>query len=144
MSPLPTLNFPALLSLFFFSCSGHFGKVSPRDVTTATHHCHSSILSSVTKWVIFGQSGKEPEQNSVQVKPTERPWHFLGSLQFPSLQYRWVMSRTSLGAGAFWNITGSIDPSSLSHRPIFSPPSTNWVPEMRLSQVAVTSHCCLV
>lgn len=30
------------------------GRSAPHDVTTATHHCHSSTLSSVTKWVIFG------------------------------------------------------------------------------------------
>ena len=39
------------------------------------------------------------------------------SLHFPSLQYRWVISLTSLGAGALTDITGSIDPSSLSLHP---------------------------
>lgn len=103
MTPLLTLNSSSLAGVFHGLCSPH---------------CHSSTLSSVTKWVIFGQSGKEQEQNSVHVKPTERHWHLLLSLQFPSLQYRWMMSRTSLCAGAFRNITGSMDPSSLSFHPL--------------------------
>lgn len=64
----------------------------------------------MTKWVIIGQSGKEQEQNSVQIK--------LVSLHFQSLLYRWVMSRASLGACAFWNMMGSMDPSCLSLHPL--------------------------
>jgi len=90
------LALPCLVYLFiYFSSSNHLEhelilvailRSAPHDVTTATHYCHSSTLSSVTKWVIFGQSGKGQEQNSVQVKPTERHWHLVESLQFPSLQ----------------------------------------------------------
>src|SRR4029434_2643318 len=116
---------------------GSTGEVSP----PLCHSCSTSLsLITVTHiWAVC-----EGAEAKLRASQAHLEIHFLGSLQFPSLQYRWVMSRTSLCAGAFWNITGSIDPSSLSHRPIFSPPSTNWVPEMRLSQVAVTSHCCLV
>ena len=69
----------------------------------------SLSLSSLASTSIFGQrySVLLQEQESMHGSPLLRHWHFPGCEQSLSVQYIWVTSQTSIGAGSFKNIFAS-------------------------------------
>jgi len=82
-----------------------------------------NLILSCPAGVLFWFWCSLHEQASIQLSPASWQGHFLPLEQSLSLQYKWVRSRTSTGAGGFENMVGVMPPSSQALQPW----PTGWV-----------------